>query len=136
MRDIDLTVNIEAPIATVWQFITDSEKIAMWLMENNFQARKGAHFRMECKQADGADAEIQAEVLEIKEPRLLVYSWLIQKPRLLTKVRIELNESKNHTALRLIHSGWQPLGNDPDGVRDLHESVWQQLLSIKLPSLM
>ena len=135
MKDIRKRVVIEADIELVWSFVTQSEKIAMWLMPNDFKAKKGHAFTMQCQVKDGSQGHIEARVLELDPPQWLVYSWLIAEPRLQTQVSIRLSEVRGGTELNLVHSGWEPLGEDPAGLRALHDSIWSQLLEEKLRGL-
>jgi len=44
MKIIKKEIVIDAPVAKVWKHLTDPEKIAGWLMPNDFEAVVGKHF--------------------------------------------------------------------------------------------
>lgn len=135
LDEIRKSITMQAPIKLVWDFITDPEKIAQWLMPNDFKATKGAEFGMQCMLKDGSAGQIPAKVIEIEPTFKLVYSWQVLEPVIDTIVSITLRETDNGTKLDLIHSGWSQLLVQDEEVRTLHDNVWSMLLEQKLKGL-
>ncbi len=63
------------PREQVWVALTDPAAIAEWLMPNDFEPRVGHRFNFTTKPAPGFDGIVRSEVLEVKPPHRLVYSW-------------------------------------------------------------
>ena len=140
MADIRRTVDFEAPIDRVWAYLTDSDKIAQWMMPNNFLPIDGRAFTMDCPPGIGSGAPVKCVITALEAPAdrraRLAYSWEIDKPPLTTLLTIDLVERDGVTRLDLVHSGWEPLGPDDGYVRDRHEMGWDQLLEHRLRALL
>ena len=137
MAHILRSITIDADIGDVWDFLTDSAKIAQWLMPNTFQPRLHHEFTMDCPPGIGSGDPIQCKLLEFSPPKRnqarLVYTWIINDPRTETLLEINLIEVNGATRLDLVHSGWD------DGESDLksrHEMGWDYLLQNKLRTLL
>lgn len=135
MDSIHKDIWINAPIETVWDFITDQRKIAQWLMPNDFAPVQGHCFNMQCEPMDGSNGIVECVVEECQPPSRLVYSWTIDKPPITTLVEIQLNTENNGTRLKLVHSGWEQLSEQDSHVRDRHDQGWTFLLGQQLKSL-
>jgi uncharacterized protein YndB with AHSA1/START domain len=93
------------PVERVWRAITDPESIAAWLMRNDFAPVVGHRFRFHTEPRPGFDGVVHCEVLEVDEPRRLVYSWVGGPLR--TRVTWTLTpEGAGATRLRLEHEGF------------------------------
>ena len=132
MSDIRRSLLLEAPIELVWSYLTESDKLAEWLMPNTFQPIAGHDFTMRCAPMDGSSGIVQAKVMEIEAPRRLVYSWIIDVPPLETLVAIDLKPEESGTRLTLVHSGWEGLADDAIHVRERHAMGWDHLLATAL----
>lgn len=87
----------------VWQVITDSRALAAWLMENDFEPRVGCKFCFYDRTLPGIDTNIRCEVIEIDEPKRLVYTWqdcMMSQPSIVTWT---LKAVEGGTQLRLQH---------------------------------
>ena len=140
MDDIRQSVSFNAPIERVWNFLTDSELIAKWLMPNTFQAELGHVFSMDCPPGIGSGAPIRSVVTELAPPAgaksaRLSYTWEIDQPALHTEVRIELSEAGGVTRLDLVHSGWQDLAPEHEHIHRRHADGWVHLLGQVLRGL-
>jgi uncharacterized protein YndB with AHSA1/START domain len=138
MSDIRRSLVIDAPIDSVWAYLTQSDKIAQWLMPNTFEAREGHVFTMDCPPGIGSGAPVDCVVKEIAPPAdgraRLVYSWTIDEPLVETLLAIDLASEGAGTRLGLVHSGWEVLGPSDAYVRDRHEQGWDMLLGTALPA--
>lgn len=64
------------PPQDVWVALTDPRALAEWLMPNNFEARVGHTFRFHVDPLAGFSGISECRVLEVEEPRRLVYTWI------------------------------------------------------------
>src|SRR5262249_60997925 len=71
MKIIRREILIDAPVAKVWDHITDPKKIAGWLMPNDFEARVGKEFFLDCNE----QGKVTCVVKEIVPQQKLVYSF-------------------------------------------------------------
>lgn len=139
MADIKRTVEFKAPIDRVWDYLTDSDKIAQWMMPNSFQPVDGRVFTMDCPPGIGSGAPVKCIVTVLEAPAAnrarLAYSWAIDQPPLTTMLTIDLHEQSGVTTMDLLHSGWEALGQADGYVRDRHEQGWDHLLGNQLRPL-
>ena len=129
MGKIIRSININAKLADVWPYFTDSQKIADWLMPNTFEALQGSKFTMDCPPEAGAGEVVECQVKQLKPPKngiaQLVYTWVINNPYTETLLELELVETAGATRVNLCHSGWE-LGQSDHKTR--HEMGWDHLL--------
>jgi uncharacterized protein YndB with AHSA1/START domain len=121
MKIIKKEIIIDAPAAKVWEHITDSKKIAGWFHPNNFEARVGAAFTIECHAEDG---RVSGVVKEIVPQKKLVYSFQSKMIKVETLVTITLATEGKSTRLTLIHSGWDKLPPDEQNISDEFNGGW------------
>ncbi|MGD1910600.1 MAG: SRPBCC domain-containing protein [Rivularia sp. (in: cyanobacteria)] len=87
----------------LWQGALDSRALAAWLMENDFEPRVGCKFCFYDRTLPGIDTSIRCEVIEIDEPKRLVYRWqdcMMSQPSIVTWT---LKAVEGGTQLRLQH---------------------------------
>lgn len=116
-REIKHTLFLAHPVADVWDYLTQSDLIAQWLMPNDFKPVVGHQFQFTTKplpQFD-FDGNMYCTVMEIVPFEKLVYSWkggpgsgIIT---LDSVVVWTLHPKDNGTELRLVHSGFKELAN-------------------------
>ena len=113
----------------VWRALVDPAELAAWLMPNDFAPEVGREFKLET----GADeiGTIEAEVLEIDEPRLLRCRWSGVFGD--TEVTFELSPEDNGTRLRVRHDGWT---EPPAPERAGFDSGWKEKLDIEIPRVL
>jgi uncharacterized protein YndB with AHSA1/START domain len=121
MKIIKKEIVINAPVAKVWEHITDSKKIAGWFKPNNFEAKVGASFSIECHEEDG---RVFGVVKEIVPQTKLVYSFQSKMTKVETLVTITLAVEGKSTRLTLVHSGWDALPPDDQGISDEFDGGW------------
>ena len=124
MKIIKKEIIINAPPVVVWEHITDPQKIAGWLMPNDFAAAVGSAFTMTC-QDSGPTACV---VKEIVPPAKLVYTFQSRVTKVETLVTITLVKEGKGTHLTLIHTGWDALPAGEQGVADSFDGGWSSLL--------
>ncbi len=115
----------------VWRALTDSKAIAKWLMENDFIPEVGHRFQLRAKPQPGWSGIVNCEVLEVKEPERLTYSWKTES--IDTMVTFMLTPVEGGTRLTLEHTGFT-------GARGLMISLilgsgWKGILKKALPDV-
>lgn len=74
-RKVKTKVFYPYPPQKVWQFLTDRQALAVWLMKNDFEPRVGHKFQFRTQSLPGIDGAIYCKVLEIDAPKRLAYTW-------------------------------------------------------------
>ena len=101
----------------VWDYLTDPELLAQWLMPSDFSPVVGHKFQFgtKPKYRFAFDGRIYCEVLEIIPCKKLVYSWRGgisgEKPTLDSVVTWTLNPLNGGTRLTLEHKGFRGIKN-------------------------
>lgn len=105
LPDIHRTVIMNAPIQKVWNAISTSEGLALWLMPNNFQPELGYEFTFQAKPIGNWNGIVRCKVMELDPPERLGFTWSGNNMELyVTFELIELEKEK--TQFTLVHSGW------------------------------
>lgn len=116
-RDINHQFTFAQPLEIVWEYLTDSELLAQWLMPNDFKPVVGHRFQFGTKPKLklGFDGRIYCEVLEVIPYEKLVYSWKgglsKENPSLDSIVVWTLIPTAGGTVLQLEHKGFKGLRN-------------------------
>ena len=115
----ETSVDIEAPPALVYRFLTEKELLERWqCVEAEIDLRVGGAYSL-----DVTGGDVTRGTFETLEPgRRLVYTWGFETPGD-SRVEIELEEITAGTRLRLRHTG---LGSDTR--RDSHGRGWTHYL--------
>jgi len=120
MKQIKKEILISASPAKVWEHITDPKKVATWLMPNDFEPRVGKEFVMHCDHAE----TVSCVVKEIVPQQKLVYSFQTKGLKVATLVTITLAKEDDGTRLTLVHSGWDALPPDQQGIAGEFNDGW------------
>jgi uncharacterized protein YndB with AHSA1/START domain len=94
---------IEAPIAHVWNAISNAEEISKWFIKADFKAEPGYHYTFTASEEHNC-TQITGEVKEAT-PYSLIYTWVVQNTTTETTVKWKLEEKNGGTHLHLEHSG-------------------------------
>ena len=100
------------PIETVWEYLTNSELMAQWLMKNDFQPIVGHDFQFRTGPIPSLDFDgiFYCKVLEVNPFDQLSYSWTSGpgdgKITLDSVVTWKLEPMDNGTEVFLEHSGF------------------------------
>ena len=103
--------DLDHPPEKVWRALTEPKLLGAWLLPNDIRAEEGQRFTL--REAPGADAPIDCEVLAAEKPRLLRYSWRGRDRdaggwALDTVVTFTLDgTAAGGTRLRIVHSGFR-----------------------------
>jgi uncharacterized protein YndB with AHSA1/START domain len=112
-NSINHTLFFSNPPAAVWEYLTNSELMALWLMKNDFQPIVGHDFQFRTNPLPQFDFDgiVYCKVLEIVPNKKLVYSWKggPAKGEISWDTIVEwtLIEKNNGTELQLAHSGFE-----------------------------
>ncbi len=113
----------------VWRALIDPTELAAWLMPTDFAPVVGREFKLETGSPE--IGTIQAEVLEIDEPRLLRCRWSGVFGD--TEVTFELTPEGDGTRLRVRHDGWD---DPPAAERAGFDDGWKQKLDEEIPRVL
>ena len=97
----------------VWEYLTQAELIALWLMPNNFKLEPGHEFQFTTKPMPALelDGVFHCKVLEIETYRKILYSWKGGPGNgvftLNTICEWTLEPYGNGTKLKLKHAGFK-----------------------------
>ncbi len=103
----------EQPPNEIWEYLTQADLIALWLMPNNFKPIPGHEFQFQTKPIPSLDLDgiFHCKVLEIVPFQRLVYSWKGGSGNgvfhLDTVVEWTLEGYGNGSKLLLKHSGFK-----------------------------
>ncbi|MFI4875070.1 MAG: SRPBCC domain-containing protein [Blastopirellula sp. JB062] len=91
----------------VWRAITSPDLLAQWLLPvANLKLEQGCKFSFQAPPQPGWDGTVECRILEIDEPRKIVYAWVVGE--LNTVVTFTLIPIPKGTRLSLVHSGFKP----------------------------
>ncbi len=111
----------------VWEAITTPEALSNWFMEADFKPEVGYQFTFKDTPQGGWDGILQGEVLLVKAPQHLQYTWSGSQMTSITTVTWHLTAQEQGTLLSLEHSGF-------DGIRNMmigffHQFGWGKFLN-------
>lgn len=122
-QNIQKTYFFQQQPAEVWEYLTNAELLAQWMMENTFKPVIGHKFHFNC---DGGAT--YCEVTELVPNKRLSYTWKSNKPEKNiiadTVVTWTLTEKNGGTELQLLHTGFTPQA-DIEG----HLKGWAQCIA-------
>lgn len=104
-QNVKLDVFYPQPPERVWQALTDPRALATWMMDNTFEPRVGHRFQFQCPLFSGQVIYINCQVMELEEPKRLVYTWEDNPGGPPSYVIWTLEPVAGGTQLRLEHHG-------------------------------
>jgi uncharacterized protein YndB with AHSA1/START domain len=104
VTEIRLDVELEHPPERIWRAIVEPDKLAAWFLPNELQAVVGHRFRITPEGEAGFVDPIDAEVLEIDQPKRLAMRWLA--PELDVRVTFSVAKVAGGSRLTLRQSGF------------------------------
>lgn len=124
MRDsIVKTIFIDAPRETVWTYLIDKDKLALWFHKGGMNLEAGNSYHL---LNDAGEPMLGGDVLEMDAPNRLVYTftheWLGDA---VTTVTWELSEAYGGTKLLMTHAGFDA-ADDPLGMLSNHDKGWDE----------
>lgn len=121
--EISLERRVRAPASTVFKYLTDGKKWALWQgVETSIDARPGGIFRM--NMANGMVARGQFLIIEPDRRVVFTWGWIDQPgvPPGSSTVEIDLVEDGTSTIVKLRHTGLPP------GEIPFHQMGWAHYL--------
>jgi uncharacterized protein YndB with AHSA1/START domain len=106
MTDIILrkSIYLKAPPATVWAYLTEPDKLALWIHKPNVPLTTGAPLEM--FGPESGDRMIWGAVVEVRVPEYLEYTFtIIPMGDVVSAVKWTLEPVAGGTRLSLEHSG-------------------------------
>ncbi|GMA62112.1 SRPBCC domain-containing protein [Alicyclobacillus fastidiosus] len=73
---LSLDFQYRTSIEKLWSALTDSDKLAKWVMENDFKPVVGHRFQFRMQPIEGWNGIIDCEVLIVDAPHRLSYTWV------------------------------------------------------------
>lgn len=131
------TIDIDVPIAVVFDTMTSESAVPNWLGCLNYRREVGTTFHMQPDPQKRAVGDLtgatHCDVTAIDPPRRLAFTWYVPgTPK--TTVTISLDAiAQNRTRATLIHEGWDQF--PPEMVRPFHEQLKGGWSGGVLPSL-
>jgi uncharacterized protein YndB with AHSA1/START domain len=112
MSSIHITHAYPYPPEKVWRAVTDPELIPLWTATGRggrpegFSTEVGTHFRFVAKPMPGWDGIVNCEILEVREPHRLRYSWYSGEGGDVTEVTYRLEPNGDGTRFTYEHTGF------------------------------
>ncbi len=116
-RKIIHTFEITVKADVVWEYLTKSDHLSKWLMDNDFELTVGHNFTFKTKPKIkmGFDGSVYCEVLEIESAKKLSYTWVggmsKEKALLNTILTWTLEPNDKGCILFMEHSGFKGVKN-------------------------
>jgi uncharacterized protein YndB with AHSA1/START domain len=102
-EQVRLNVFYPHPPEKVWQALTDCRVLNKWMMPNDFEPRLGHKFKFESNSLPGIKTIIHCEVVELKKPKRLAYTWQDEMTSEPSLVIWKLNPVEGGTQVQLQH---------------------------------
>jgi uncharacterized protein YndB with AHSA1/START domain len=127
----------DAPVARVWQALTDNEEIKHWSFTiADFKPEVGYDFTFDGENEGRKFVHI-CRITEVIPERKLAYSWRYEDIAGISHVSFELFPEGQRTRLRLTHEGLENLAHaGRDFVRSNFEAGWTSILDKGLAPLL
>ena len=129
---IVLERTLNAPIARVWQALTDVDQMRAWYFDlKEFKAEPGFEFEF-IVEHEGKRYCHQCQVTEVIPQKRLAYTWRYEGHAGNSLVSFDLFAEGNKTRLRLTHLGLESFPVLPDFDRKNFTAGWTQLIGTSL----
>jgi uncharacterized protein YndB with AHSA1/START domain len=116
MPDITIVRDYPYPPLLVWRAMTEPELVARWTTTGRggrpqgFEPRVGCQFRFVGRPVPGWDGIVRCEVLEVRAPHLLRYSWQGAEDGQATEVTYRVEPHAGGARLTYLHTGFVGIG--------------------------
>jgi uncharacterized protein YndB with AHSA1/START domain len=125
---INKSIFFAASRETVWAFLTEKDKLALWFFDAENDLADGKDYKLIQQEDDGSISTMcWGTVLEMDNPERLVYSFSIKPfPDSKTTVIWELEEALGGTKLSLFHKGIGATGDAALGLIMALDAGWDK----------
>jgi uncharacterized protein YndB with AHSA1/START domain len=140
MTDIRIVRDYPYPPAKVWRAVTDPELIPLWTATGQggrpvgFVAEVGTRFQFVARPRPGWRGIVDCEVLEVREPSLLRFSWVGDEGGAATYVTYRIEPHAGGTRFTYEHTGFTGVGGFL--LAKLLSSVRKKMLTVGLPAVL
>jgi uncharacterized protein YndB with AHSA1/START domain len=136
MSDIRIVREYPHPPSKVWRALTDPALIALWTMRpEGFEAKVGTRFKFIAKPQPGWRGFVECEVLEVREPSVLRYSWVGNEGQKPTQVTFKLEPHGSGTRLVFEHTGFRGVGGFLL-TKIMLGPGWRKMLGARIPEVL
>jgi len=136
MSIVHIVRDYSHPPAKVWRALTDPALIALWMMRpEGFEAVVGRRFKLVAKPQPGWRGFVECEVLEVREPSVLRYSWVGDESRPPMEVTYRLEPTGAGTRLTFEHTGFVGIGGFLLAQLMLGPG-WKKMLGKRVPAVL
>jgi len=131
---IQLEKILQAPIALVWEAITDKHKMKQWYFDlEEFKQEIGFEFRFKGGPEDGIQYLHVCKITEAVFRKKLTYSWRYDGYEGMSYVTFELFEEDNNTKLILTHTGLETFpASNKDFAEENFAAGWDHIINKSL----
>jgi uncharacterized protein YndB with AHSA1/START domain len=140
MADIHIVCDYPHPPANVWRAVTDPELVARWTATGQggrpvgFSPTVGTRFQFVAKPVPGWRGIVDCEVLEVREPSMLRFSWVGEENGKASYVTYRLEPHNSGTRFIYDHTGLSGIGGF--FLAKLLGSVRKKMLTVGLPAVL
>jgi uncharacterized protein YndB with AHSA1/START domain len=133
-------VRLPHPPAKVWRAVIDPELVPLWTATGQggrpvgFSPEVGTRFQFVARPRPGWRGIVDCEVLEVREPSLLRFSWKGDENGAITYVIYRIEPHAGGTRLRYDHTGFTGIGGF--FLAKLLGSVRKKMLTVGLPAVL
>ena len=129
---IEHTIN--APVAKVWQAITDKNQMKEWYFDlKEFRAEPGFEFQFEGGTKENTYLHL-CKITEVIPEKKLSYSWRYDGYEGISFVTFELFAEGDKTRIKLTHEGLETFpASNKDFARENFEAGWTDIIGSSLP---
>lgn len=141
MSEIRIVRDYPQPPATVWRAVTDPAIVPLWTSTGRggrpegFSPAAGTRFQFIGKPVPGWRGIVDCEVLEVREPALLRYSWAGEENGKPTYVTYRLEPHAGGTRFTYEHTGFAGIGGF-FMARVILGPVRAKMLTVGLPAVL
>jgi len=140
MTDIRIVRDYPHPPAEVWRTVTDPELIPRWTATGQggrpvgFSPEVGNRFQFVARPRPGWRGVVDCEVLEVREPSLLRFSWVGDENGKASYVTYRIEPHANGTRFTYEHTGFTGVGGF--FLAKLLGAVRRKMLTVGLPAVL
>lgn len=121
---VDMSVEVAAGPEAVWAAIAEPERLREWWSYLDLDLRPGGELTERWTDSAGASQTTRGRVLAADPPESARWTWRDDGWAAETEVELTLTREGERTIVRLIHGGWDALGDGAAALRDAHEGGW------------
>ena len=118
------------PVTLVWKALTNLDQLKQWYFElADFKASVGFEFEFYGGKDENRQYLHHCKITEVVKEKKLSYTWRYVGYPGNSTVTFEFFDQGDSTRLRLIHSGIESFGSNPDFAKDEFTVGWTMFLN-------